>query len=151
MIYLFWKAPSGLNLTGDTHWLFLSRSKDHFRQIKLYYLTIFVKLMSILIRQIILIRFAPQLILTYSHLVSPQLKLLRESWLDSSSPASMSVLLKMTNYVLANTASKTNKAISLAQRPTPKSAPTPKAVLSAKQQLNKAHKKLKHSSMCPTA
>ena len=88
---------------------------------------------------------------TYSHLVSPQLKLLRESWLDSSSPASMSVLLKMTNFVLANTASKTNKAVSLAQRPTPKSAPTPKVVLSAKQQLNKAHKKLKHARMSSTA
>ena len=83
---------------------------------------------------------SPEGVQNFSHLVSPQLKLLRESWLDSSSPASMSVLLKMTNYVLGKTASKTNKAISLAHRPTPKSAPTPKAVLSAKHQLNKARR-----------
>ena len=84
----------------------------------------------------------------YKLLVTPQLKNLRESLLDSTSPASMSLLLNLTNYVLDKSAGATNKAVPLANKSARNSPSTPPAILQAKRQLSKAHKKLKSSKSC---
>lgn len=84
----------------------------------------------------------------YEQRVSPQLQWIRDVWLHSSSQACMSVLLKLTNFVLSSTASRTNKAVSLVSKTRRRPAPTPPAVISAKKQLTRAHKKLKASKSC---
>ena len=83
----------------------------------------------------------------YEELVKPQLKSMRESWLDPDCKASMSVLLQMTNSVLAGTASSTNKSVSLATKQEHKSARTPKAILLAKKALARANKKWKTAKL----
>ena len=83
----------------------------------------------------------------YKLLVAPQLREVRESFLDSGSTACMSVLLKVTNHVLASCASLSNKAISLGKKYKKKSLPTPRAISTAKHKLSKAHRHLKSSKM----
>ena len=87
----------------------------------------------------------------YQISVAPQLRLMREAWLDSASPASLSVLLELTNLVMSSTASSSNKTTSLAKRPTVKAAPTPIAVVEAKRNLTKANRKKKHAKDDKTA
>ena len=85
----------------------------------------------------------------YEQLISPQLKWIREVWLDSSSQACMSMLLRLTNFALSSTASRTNKSVSLAGMAMARSTLTPLSVLSAKKQLIIAHKKLKNGKTSP--
>ena len=85
----------------------------------------------------------------YRATISPLLKLLREIWLDSTSTTCMSVLLNVTNYIMASIASKTNKTVSLNKKPVCKSSPTPPTVLSAKKQLTKAYEKLRGARSDP--
>ena len=81
----------------------------------------------------------------YEELVSPLLRSLRDTWLDPSSTASMSVLLQMTNKVLSCAASSTNKTVNLSARPAKKPTRTPKQVRMAEQKLRREHKKWKRS------
>ena len=55
----------------------------------------------------------------------------------------MSMLLKLTNFAMSSAASETNKAIGLAGTTKIRSTSTPPAVLQAKKQLTRAHKKLR--------
>ena len=85
----------------------------------------------------------------YQNLIKPQLKSLREAWLDPSSTVSMSVLLQMTNFALTQAASSTNEAVDLGKKQVVKSARTPSSIAKARNALTKANKKLKallHSS-----
>ena len=82
----------------------------------------------------------------YEFQVSKALRNLRQVWLDPESQDSMSVLLQMTNYVLTNTASVTNKAVSLAAHPPPRPTQTPKTIRLASQRLQRAHRHWKNAS-----
>ena len=82
--------------------------------------------------------------------ISPHLRFLRDTWLDSSSAACMSVLLSLTNSVMIRTASNTNKAVSLNKKFLPKSVKTPPAIITARNHLSKIHKKCKASPSCTT-
>ena len=82
----------------------------------------------------------------YAQLVAPQLKQIRDHWMDSNSPASLSVLMQLTNHVLGQCASTSNKAVSLGTRRARPSPPTPVAIRRARQQLTKAHKNFKSLS-----
>ena len=77
----------------------------------------------------------------YEHLVSSHLQNIRNQWLEPNSLCSMSILLKMTNTVLTNTAGKTNASTRLDTSFIPKSKRTPRPVLKAKKQLHKVHKR----------
>ena len=79
----------------------------------------------------------------YEECVGPTLRLLRQTWLHPSSPASISVLLKMTNYVLSHAASLSHKSVSLAAKPNIRPARTPKPIRLAAQRLKRAHRDMK--------
>ena len=86
------------------------------------------------------IKWSEEGITNYSKIVSPQLAAIRQTWLNSTSTASMSVLLRLTNLVMTKTASTTNIATSMANKGKKLSAPTPHAIRRAKQDLHKAHR-----------
>ena len=71
---------------------------------------------------------------------------LRQAWLVPQSQACMSVLLQLTNHILNNTASTTNKAISLSTVPAFKPTQTPRPVRLACQRLRRAHRQWKKAS-----
>ena len=79
----------------------------------------------------------------YEEILRPVLKSLRESWLDPSSTSSTSVLLQMTNHVLRNAASASNKAVSLSVKTSPRKSRTPWLIRRAEQKLKQDHKKWK--------
>ena len=81
----------------------------------------------------------------YMEMVGPALRSLREKWLDPTSKASMSVVLQMTNHVLTNTASATNKAVSLSAKPDPRPPRTPSVIYSAAKRLRKSHSQWKNA------
>ena len=85
----------------------------------------------------------------YQDLVAPHLHRLQELWLSTkSSKTSLSLLLESTNRILTTSASKSNKAIALSSRPSPKSKKIPPQVkLSSRRLLNlskKLNQLLKH-------
>ena len=78
----------------------------------------------------------------YCQVVSPLLKKVREQWLNPCSLSSMSVLLSLTNQILSNFATITNKSkIQGVKNPPPKSKPTPKSITNAKRLMNNKHQK----------
>ena len=79
----------------------------------------------------------------YEGILKPVLKSLRESWLGPSSTSSTSVLLHMTNHVLRNAASASNKAVSLSVKTSPRKSRTPWLIRRAEQKLKQNHKKWK--------
>ena len=79
----------------------------------------------------------------YEEILRPVLLSLRESWLDPSSTSSTSVLLHMTNHVLRNAASASNKAVSLSVKTSPRKSRTPWLIRRAEQKLKQNHKKWK--------
>ena len=76
---------------------------------------------------------------TYQAQVTSKLAKLRNDWCIPDSSASVSILLSLTNQVLNQAASSTNKSISLNSNSKPKNLKIPVIVLKAKQQLKKAH------------
>ena len=83
------------------------------------------------------IMWTPEGAVNFDNLVAPQLRLLRETWLDPISQASMSILLKMTNFSKA--ASNSSRTVDLSSRPVRRASPTPRKILRAKQKMNKTH------------
>ena len=81
----------------------------------------------------------------YERLVTPLLKSLREKWLNSSSIPAMSVLLQMTNFAMSYAASVTNRSVNLGVKPGARKPCTPRTIRTAKQRLNRAHRKWKQS------
>ena len=89
----------------------------------------------------------------FQELVSPQLKSLRQSWLNPLSKASTSVLLQTTNEILALAAKTANKTSPLGDKNPNKARKIPRQVLRAQRHLtrvNRKHRLLTNSSP-PTA
>ena len=83
----------------------------------------------------------------FQELVLPQLERLQGIWLPSSpSKTSLSLLLESTTNILTSCASLTNKTVSLASHPDPKSRKTPRIVRLSANKLLKKSKKLKSLS-----
>ena len=80
---------------------------------------------------------------SYRDTVSPLLTSLRTRWLDPTSKVSTSVLLKMTNFVLAKAASLCNTAVNLSSTPTQKVAWVPRPIYVAKKKLKRIHRQWK--------
>ena len=78
----------------------------------------------------------------YSELVGPQLRRLRESWLDLSSQVSMSLLLQSTNAILNHCAAETNVARVLTKSFHSKPRRVPQEIRKAKSTLKKLHKQM---------
>ena len=81
----------------------------------------------------------------YEELVGPALRKLRKTWLDPTSTATMSILLQMTNHVLSNAASASNKAVNLSSKPVARSVSTPRCIRTARKRLRKQHKEWKRA------
>lgn len=81
----------------------------------------------------------------YSALVSNHLKRIRDTWLNPSSSASMSVLLQLTNSIMSQAAIATNDSKMLNSINRKKPAKLPNPIKKAKRQLKKAHKRLKNA------
>ena len=83
----------------------------------------------------------------YQDLVSDSLVRLRQTWSDSSSPASVSVLLQSTNDLLSTCAAASNKSIKLAKQSTikPSSDPTVSAAQAKLLRLSKLVQRLASS------
>ena len=79
---------------------------------------------------------------SYQDSVSPQLRLLRQTWLDPLSQASTSVLLQTTNEILNLAAKNTNPSRSLSDSSTTKPRKVPFKITRAKRRLTKSHRKL---------
>lgn len=76
----------------------------------------------------------------YADLISPVLSSLRDSWLDSSSPSSILILLQSTYEIKSTAASNTNKAISLGRHFASKNPILPPEVIDAAKTHDIAHK-----------
>ena len=87
----------------------------------------------------------------YEELTGPALRALRDTWLNSSSTTFMSIALKMTNHVLTNTASATNKGVSLSSKQKPLSPCTPRPILNAASKLRLHHSRWKKAPDCVNA
>ena len=85
----------------------------------------------------------PETIPLYEESVGPILSSLRETWLHPSSPASISVLLNLTNHVLSQAASSSHKSVSLAAKPNVRPARTPRLIRLAARRLRKAHRNMR--------
>ena len=79
----------------------------------------------------------------YESFVSPQLSRIRELWLDSSSTASISILLKTTNMVLSEAASLFNKSVLLTTKAIPRSIKIPASIKRSNTRLARSAKKLR--------
>ena len=79
----------------------------------------------------------------YRAMLEPQLKVIQEIFIDSSSVDSMAVALQLTNFALTNTATLSNRALSSSRRGKEKQSVTPPFIIKAKSDLQRAHKKLK--------
>ena len=73
----------------------------------------------------------------YSDLVSPVLAELRENWLDSSSPSSISILLQQTNTILSAAAKATQKVVQLGKVSKPSKPKIPPDIIAAANNLKK--------------
>ena len=78
----------------------------------------------------------------FQEVVSPQLKSLRQNWLDPSSKTSTSVLLQATNKILTLCAKATNTSFPLNENKDKKRVNIPIQIKKAKRKLAKEHKKL---------
>ena len=79
--------------------------------------------------------------------VSSKLPMLRKNWSSSGSEISVSILLELTNEVLSNAATNTNKSVPLNQKPSTKNLKIAKEIVIARQQLRKAHRLLKGAQL----
>ena len=79
----------------------------------------------------------PEALQNYSDLVSPVLTQLRDTWLNASSPSSISILLQQTNNILSSAAKSTQKVIELGSHPKPKKPRIPPAVKTAQKSLKR--------------
>ena len=91
---------------------------------------------------------SPEGIARYEELTGPALRFLRKTWLNSSSSVSMSIALKMTNHVLTNIASTTNRTVSLSSQQKPLSIHTPRTIQLAAKKLRIQHLKWKKRPDC---
>ena len=82
-------------------------------------------------------------ILAYQARVSSQLTRIRTDWFIPQSPASVSILLDITNQVLSQSAIDTNRSVPLNLSHKPRDLKVPREVLAAKHSVNAAHKALK--------
>ena len=85
-------------------------------------------------------------LLEYETIVSSHLARLRESWLNSSSKASITVLLQATNMVLSQAASLLNKTIELSSKSSSKSLLIPAFIKKSNARLVRYAKKLRIQS-----
>ena len=81
--------------------------------------------------------------LNYQSLLIPHLERLQELWPPVRSRKSVSLLVESTNEALASCAAATNKIISLASKPPPKSEQLPRNIQQSCASLPKKWKKLK--------
>ena len=79
----------------------------------------------------------------YEQLVTPRLQQIRQNWLKPDSLPSISILLKLTNTVLSDTASLTNDSKVLNSHTTRDSKRTPKPIIKAKRKLYRIHRKIR--------
>ena len=77
----------------------------------------------------------------YESAVTPHLQRLRSNWLEPSSQTSMSLLLDLTNKILAMAAGSTNDSKAVGKKQTIRSVKTPKPIIKAQKLLTKASKK----------
>ena len=85
----------------------------------------------------------------YCSLMSYHLPRIRERWLDSSAPSSVSVLLQVTNMVMTEAAKLANKFHSLSEPTTTTSASIPKAIQRSNRKVVKAARKLRLQRLDP--
>ena len=76
----------------------------------------------------------------YCELITPYLQYAGERWLDPSSQEYMSVLLTITNEILTECATATNKYKMISSKKIVKSKRVPKSIKLAKKKMQKAHK-----------
>ena len=85
----------------------------------------------------------------YCSLMSYHLPRIRERWLDSSSPSSVSVLLQVTNMVMSEVAKLVNKSQTLSEPISTTSVFIPKAIQRSNSKVVKAAKKLRFQRLNP--
>ena len=85
-------------------------------------------------------------VLNYQTLVAPQLSKLRSNWSILESPTSFSILLNLTNNILSQAATETNKTVYMNALPRIRSVNIPPEVKRAQLILKNAHNKLKKAS-----
>ena len=78
-------------------------------------------------------------------MVGAQLRRIRDRWLKPDCQASMSLLLKLTNKVLVKAAMDTNEYQVLGKKTELRKKKIPRDIRTAKQRLNRAHRKFKVS------
>ena len=78
----------------------------------------------------------------YSDLVSPVLADLRETWLDPTSPSSISILLQQTNNILSSAAKATQKCVDLGAQHKSKKMKIPENIQAASKILQKHNEDL---------
>ena len=93
------------------------------------------------------IRWSKEGINSYKNLLSNSLTKLRESWLDPSSPNSMSILLRSTNDLMNECAKSTNKFTDLSCCPKPRTQHRRKFIVWAEKSLFRTHKMLQMSTL----
>ena len=76
-----------------------------------------------------------------------RVKWANKKWSSPGSEVSVSIFLELTNEVLSNAASNTNKSVSLNQRPGTKNLKTAKEIMIARQQLRNTHRLLKSAKL----
>ena len=85
--------------------------------------------------------------LEYECLVSSHLSRIRDTWLNTSSKASISVLLQATNMILTQSASSLNKTVDLSSKHSPKSLIIPPSIRRSNESLARSAKKLRRQLM----
>ena len=87
----------------------------------------------------------------YSTILSSQLRKIRNTWLDPTSQASMSMVLQLTSSAMISAAIATNDSVVLQKKLMPKKIKLPQHILRAKRKLNKAHNKYRIAPSACTA
>ena len=89
------------------------------------------------------ITWSDQGIQDYSTVVSGHLRRIRNTWMDPSSQASMSVLLQLTNSIMVRAASLTNESKVLSKKTANGKKKIPDIIKKARNKLNKFNRKFK--------
>ena len=82
----------------------------------------------------------------YKYSISDNLTKLRETWLNSSSPSSIAILLRSTNSLLRTCATETNRFTYLASPPRQRRQFKPKYLIWAEESLRRSHRILRKMS-----
>ena len=95
----------------------------------------------------VIIKWSDEGIMSYSLCVNAILSRLRNSWLDSTSEASISVLLQSTNAIMNYCAMSTNKHIDTSIQRKFQSSQKPRSILSSKNRVRRTYMRLKKTAI----